>query len=334
MQRLTDKWGSKDAWLRVVYLRANIMWVFRSQLLQLEELRWLKDILKDAFLIINVQANREGTYDDAFYRCTSLMASYIEQLIETKGLSPELEELSGLVDEAKPCNTLKEIFRPLARQTRHIYHIRHGRRVALCTEWLSSHPLPMIGGLYADPYHVNAVTDVKPQRSQIELQVFADEFEVPSLLAIPALLTHELICHAYAEEDADRVHSIWAEGVMDWAAVFFFETFSLQLGLPYASVKYHGNGLWMRRMSWTRYTGRAAADTLVEWLVREPWIHGLIMAQEVVAKFVLEINVTPAALVTKDHLASRMGLISNDPALQSAIREWHARRLAAAAILP
>jgi hypothetical protein len=164
----------------------------------------------------------------------------------------------------------------------------------------------------------------------VELQVHLDGFQAPSLLAIPALLTHELVCHAYATEDRNRLTSTWAEGVMDWAAAVFFEVWSPELSLPYAAVKWHGGGLWNQRMFPTRGTGREAAERLVEWWITEDSLRRLGIAQrvrvakQVVSKLAIEVNVTPAPLYNKDNLTSRMLLVHTDSRLQEALRAWHA----------
>jgi hypothetical protein len=324
MRSLVDKWGSRDEWLRVVYLRANILWIFRDELLRIDSLRWLKGILNDAYVAAELRASRYDTNEEAFSYCLAVIREKIEERIGARGLDDELERLQKLASDAQPCEPIQVIFNILAKDVRSLYAKSSRRRVSLHTDWINNHPLLTSAGGFADPYHINARTRVRPDRSVVELQIHLDEFEAPSLLAIPALLTHELVCHAYASEDRNRVTSTWAEGVMDWVAAFFFEIWSPKLGLPYAAVKHHGGRLWDRRMFPTRYTGRAAADTLAGWLMGEPWVRGLGVAQRLVAKFAVEVNVTPAPLYKKDRLASRMLLIRTDSQLQEALRAWHA----------
>ena len=141
------------------------------------------------------------------------------------------------------------------------------------------------------------------------------------------------MCHAYASDDRNNQRSIWAEGVMDWAAVFFFEKWSRRLKLPGAIVKSRGDDLWVRRMAPTRYTGRVIADTLVDWLTEEPSIQRVDVARVVAANFALEVNGTVAPLWAKDALASRIATIWSDKPLQEAFRAWRAIGAAPAAAM-
>src|SRR5262249_51806860 len=68
MPNIDDKWGSTQTWLRALYLRTNVIWIFREELVRLElgQLRWLEAILRDVFLAITVQAGRFATNEEAF----------------------------------------------------------------------------------------------------------------------------------------------------------------------------------------------------------------------------------------------------------------------------
>ena len=307
-------------------MRANIIWLFRKELVKLElhELRWLDAILQDAYLAITGQVRRFVTNEEAFDYSVALVRNNIEQRIALMGADAELGRLLQLADQARPCDAIQEIFSQLARNTRNIYRTAPRRTVRLQRLGLSGHPLGSTRpGDFADPYHVDAQTKVDAKKSSIELQIYLDEFGVPSLLAIPALLTHELVCHAYANDGKSDKQSIWAEGVMDWTALFFFEQWTVRLGLPYAAVRSHGEALWDRRMTPTRYTGRAIADTLVEWLANyASSVRGPTMARRVTARFALEINVAAASLLQKDALASRIANIETDVPLQEAFDAW------------
>jgi hypothetical protein len=327
MAGLNDKWGSKEAWLRSLYLRASIIWIFRQEIprLELGQLRWLGPILEDAYLVTTVQAGRYTDNNEAFDASIDLVRNNIEQRLASLGADAELHRLLKLTRDARPCDAIRQLFHKLAKDAHNIYRTGPPRKIQLQCEWLSGHPRGATSpGTYPDPYHLNAQTKVQEHRSLIELQIHLDEFDVPGLLAIPALLTHELVCHAYADEDCNDLQSIWAEGVMDWVALFFFERWSLHLDLPYARIKSHGEKLWEQRMSPARYTGRDIANRLVEWLVKDTSVRGLNVAQQVTAKFALEVNVAAASLLAKDSLASRIANIRTDIQLQQAFRDWRA----------
>jgi hypothetical protein len=325
MSSLIDKWGSKESWLQALYLRANVMWLFREELigLELHESQWLQPILEDAYLTTTYQARRLESDEDALQGSVELIKNNIEHKISRFGEEPELKRLLQIVNDAQPYDVIDAIFVDLAERARAVYRKAPRRVVRLSREWLNSHPrVSPRPGEFADPYHINAYTRVQAALSVIELQVYLDEFDLSSLYAIPALLTHELVCHAYADEDRNSSQSIWAEGVMDWVAVYFFELWSVRLQLPYTRVKNRGEDLWGQRMTGPRYAGREIADILVHWLVNEGPANGLVMARQITTKFALEINATSATLLEKDALASRISVIEADLELQDAFRAW------------
>jgi hypothetical protein len=332
MPSLIEKWETKEAWQRSLFSRAGVIWLFRDELmdLKLRRSRWLGNILQNAYLTIDVHAVRATTNEEAFNYSLELIRNGIDQRIAQVGDDDELRRLLKLTEDAQPFDSIREIFHQLTTRTHSVYRMTPTRKVQLKLEWLNDHPLrSKRPGEFNDQYHLDACTKIQQDLSVVELRIYLDEFDVPSLLAIPALLTHELICHAYANEDSSDQHSIWAEGVMDWAAAFFFERWSPRLDLPYALVKEHGEDLWSRRTRTARYSGRFIADSLVQWLVNDPSIRGLDMARQVAARFALEVNVADAPLLAKDELASRIANIRTDPALQEAFQSWRARSIQA-----
>jgi hypothetical protein len=325
MPSLNDKWGGKEIWLRALYLRANVIWIFRQELLELElgRLQWLKRILDDAYLNINVQASRFGTNKEGFDFCLELIRNNIGQRIELAPIDAELQRLLQLAQVAQPCDVIERVFRPLAGEAAAVHRAAPHRTVRLSREWLNTHPLGSARpGDYRDPYHVDALTVIQKELSTVELQAHLDEFDALSLLAIPALFTHELVCHAYANDKRSNQKSIWAEGVMDWTAAHFFGKWIRRLNFPYAAVKNRGHDLWDRRMSSTRSSGRMIADTLVDWLAGEPSVQVLQVAESVAAHYTLEVNVAAEPLWAKDELASRIANIRTDEPLQEALRDW------------
>jgi hypothetical protein len=322
---LSDKWSSEDGWLRALFARSNLLWLFRDEFTKLElgELRWLNAILSDAYLIADVQGPRSNTNESAFVQSVELVKNNIEQRILTSGIDAELERLRALIDHPSPCEPLQVLFDRLARRTKAVYRPASPRRTKLQLEGLNDHPLSSSRpGAYSDPYHVNAQTRIEGNIATVVLQIHLDQFDVRSMLAIPALLTHELVCHAHAKQDRHDRRSIWAEGVMDWAALFFFEQWSWRLGLPYGVTNDHGRALWDRRMTSSRLTGRLAADSLAQWLTGLRSVRGISVARRVAAQFALEVNASDAPLRKKDILASRLANILIDKELQEGVRAW------------
>lgn len=324
---LAEQWGNKEIWLRTLYVRCALIWVFRDEFIDLNlgTLRSLASILADAYLISVSEASRPCDNGTAFDGAIGLIRQQIDNRVAMMGLDAELERLKKLVDEARACDPLQQIFRRLAKNTKDVYGDVPFRKVILDREWLRDHPTGAPGrdGRYGDAYHVNAQTTIRGSVAHVELQVHLDDFDWFSLLAVPALLTHELVCHAHAREDRNNERSLWAEGVMDWVASYFFDGWAGQLGLPSSITKLHGRHLWEDRMSPWRQTGRFAADAVVDWLMKDRTIREASVAQPLTSKLAMQINVVDAPLPSKDVLASRLLNIRHDRALQRAIRAWH-----------
>lgn len=324
--KLPEKWGSKEIWLRSLFIRSGIIWLFREEFdeLELGLLKSLDSILVEAYRIADREAARFDTQERAFLNALELLKREIDHRISVLGdENGELERFKKIVEEASVCDPLRKMFRLLARNARTVYHSNSCREALLEANWLINHPYGEVRpGDYRDAYHVNAQTRVSSKAATVELQVHLDRFDVVSMLAVPALFTHELVCHAHAQEDQNNNHSLWAEGVMDWVAAYFFEAWAPGVGLPYGLTKIHGRQLWDDRMTPWRYAGRLAADALVEWLVKDRSVRRTSVAQAVTTKFALQVNLADAPLLAKDMLASRLANIRRDVALQDAVRTW------------
>jgi hypothetical protein len=334
---LVEKWGSKDTWLRALFVRSCLIWLFRDELteLQLGRLTWLSLLLENAYTLANGEAARFDTAEEAFHQAVDDVKRDIASRINSAGgCDLELERLEKTVCGAQAADPLELMFACLARNTRRIYKANQCRRMDLKREWLIDHPRgESRPGQYSDPYHVNAETYVRSDTATVELQVFLDRFDVLSLLAVPALLTHELVSHTQAREDRNDDESYWAEGVMDWVSSFFFDKWATWIDLPAGLTKDHGEQLRNDRMSNSRYTGRLAAENFVQWLTRDRLVRYKPVAERKTAMFALQVNVIDRPLPEKDTLASRMANIKRDTALQEGITGWLRHRVGAADLL-
>jgi hypothetical protein len=324
---LLQRWGSRPAWLRALFLRANLIHIFRDELtrLELDELESLNAILTDGYLTADLEARKFEKIEEAFGETVELLKANIEQRIElVQGGSDELRRLQNLVDDATALDFIQEIFDSLSKRSRQIYRAWGPRRTVLEREWLADHPRKALKpGVYRDPYHVDAVTTINQRNvATIELRVHLDRFDTLSLLAVPALLTHELVCHAHSRETGSDSKSMWAEGVMDWAAQFFFQRWSPGLDLPYSLTTVHGRELWQNRGTSDRHSGQIAAMTLLDWLRAEPQVRTFSVAEAMAARLTLEVNATDASLLAKDRLASRLADVWSDEDLQGRLRVW------------
>ena len=304
---------------------SGIIWLFRDEFPELElgNLRSLIPVLTEAYEIARVESARSDSDENAFRSAVRVLGHYINYRMVDIGRDAELERLKEVVDSADVCDPIKQIFQHIARNSKNVHRSNSCRTVALDREWLTNHPIgESRPGVYSDPYHISARTRVVGETAVVELQVYLDRFDVVSLLAVPALFTHELVCHAHAREDRNNDHSLWAEGMMDWVASYFFEKWVVKLDMPYGLTKIHGGYLRDQRMTRWRYTGRLAADRLVSWLMQDSSVRHVSVAKAVCANFALQVNLTNAPLPVKDKLASRLNIIQRDKSLQEAIRSW------------
>lgn len=334
--RLSEKWGSKEIWLRALFVRTALIWLFREEFTELElgKLQSLEPVLGEAYRAATSAATKYNTNKEAFESALEAVGQEIDRRIRVSGGNVELEQLKKLVNGVHDSDPLRQMFNCLARKARGIYRTCPRRSTTLEREWLIGHPYgESIPGHYHDPYHVNAETRLSGNKAYIELQIYLDQFDVYSLLVVPALLTHELVCHAHANEDRYSHKSYWAEGFMDWAAAFYLNLWAPWVDLPYGLVKNHCGHLWDTRMTPWRYTGRLAADALVEWFTEDRSVRHTSVAQHLTARFALEVNVVDAALPLKDELASRLLNIRRDDSLRAAVHAWHHEAAPAASLL-
>lgn len=332
-----ERWGSKETWLRALFVRSNVLWAFRQEFPRLpaNQYKWLDHILVDGLTYADLSARTHNTNEEAFNQCLHLIKGDIERFIDLYNYDDELGRLEVLAESASICDVIQRTFNTLAKNAKQIYRGTDPRKVSLDREWLRDHPIRNLraGGDYNDPYHVNARTVTKERNAAIELQVHLDEFDAKSLLAIPALLTHELVSHAHAKEDRYSPNSLWAEGVMDWVASYFFEKWCGLIGLPYGPTLRCGHDLWQSRLSRPRHLGRMAADTLVDWWIAEPTAGALPVALGTTAHLAIQVNSIRAPLIVKDEFASRVADIWADKILQGKLRAWRSGSVEAGHLL-
>src|ERR1700748_307464 len=127
---LAEKWGSKDVWLRSLFLRACLIWLFRDELteLQLGRLAWLSSLLENAYTLTKSQASRFDTPEEAFQQAVNAVKRDIAGRISGVGDDAELERLEKIACDARMVDPLELIFACLARNTKRIYRKTQLRR--------------------------------------------------------------------------------------------------------------------------------------------------------------------------------------------------------------
>jgi hypothetical protein len=322
---LAEKWGTKEIWLRILYVRIGLIWLFREEITQLElnESKSLAAIFDEAYRIANKVGREHSTDDAALEAARVLLQQEIDRRREICGDDSELQRLRSDIEIGLGFDPLHRLFDTLAKKTRDLYGAKQCRQTTLLPIWLNEHPLgALLTDEYLDRYHVTAATNVDPDGACVELQVHLDNFDVFSFLVIPRLLSHELVCHAHAREDRNSARSLWAEGVMDWVASFLLNKWLARLELPLGAAITHTAKFGERRTSRWRKAGHYAAEELVAWLMNDPTVRTVSIARYVVVRLAVEVNLYDAALPEKDLFASRLLNVSRDEALQLALSDW------------
>jgi hypothetical protein len=334
-QLLVEKWGSKETWLRALAVRSRFLWLLRREFVHLElaDKATLTAALSDLFLLANDAAAAHPTDELAFAETRAKLTTYLDNRLLVFAESDILRRLRDLVSSFDGPDPIEDLFAELRERTEAIYGGRT-REARLSRQWLSEHPKgPPSPSDYPDPYHIDAVTSPGVREALVELQVHLDGFDALSFLALPALLTHELVCHAHAREEGNNQQSFWADGVMEWVASFFWKRWLFDLGLPTGIATRQGEHLGAARMTPWRQGGITAAEVTRDWLAEDPSVRSPGVAEPLMAKLALEVNLLEAPLLDKDTLASRMANIRGDLGLQRALTNWRSGALRIEALL-
>jgi hypothetical protein len=181
-----------------------------------------------------------------------------------------------------------------------------------------------------DPYPVTAaiVWPPAPEGAEIELHVYCKEFGPAAFAAVPMLLTHECVAHVPARQAEAKADSAFAEGLLDWAAYYFLDTWAIKLDPDFGpAVRKHAQRLktvlladHTTREGIARRVGHDAAEYLQAWFEQ----HLMMTSDESrvrVAQLAVEINTVDRALSVKENLVSRLGW-PLPPDLDDALRCW------------
>ncbi len=300
--------------------------MFREEFTNLElgRLNWLSSILQEAYRLSVDEAVRSEQHADSLREAVDRVQKEIAYRISGNGGDAELRRLQELAAAAPDdSDHIQDMFEFLSEETRLIYRAAACRTTTLMIEWANAHPSARGYPAYDhDPYHVNAETRLQGEHAHVELQVHLDDFEHKSLLAVPALLTHELVCHAHSREDKNSNLSWWAEGVMDWVACHFSDVWSVRLELPYEVLQIHSARLRGARMTRVREDGHLAVAALIAWLADDTGVRDPHYLKVLATSLALQVNAFHAPLRAKDYFATRLPGVRRDKTLQEALRSW------------
>lgn len=221
-----------------------------------------------------------------------------------------ITDLASLVGEATSADPYAALFQMIANAVGP-YYKTYWSQPSFSIAKMTTHPRPYPP---LDPYPVSAASDESPPL--VELHINPDLFGPAGYAALPSLLFHECVCHVCAQGnlDGDVNESIFAEGLMDWIAVFLLGQWIGELDpeLASAAIK-HGeaHGQLLRRAVTSpgaaRRFGHNAADDLRRWWQRECEVDYL-GAHMQTTLFGLDKNMSQEDLSAKDDCVTKLRL--------------------------
>jgi hypothetical protein len=246
-----------------------------------------------------------------------------------------LSELQEFLAEGAVPDPFRELLDRVGAQAAAVYGVSW-RQVSFSLLHLREHPRPPGGD--RDPYALTATTKVDDGQARIELQVYPAEFGPEAYAAMPMIFTHECVCHVPAQQFENRNASPFAEGFLDWAAIFFFDMWMALLDSELTpAAKRHAAQLGairkeIGRTAWAeRIGGHEAADVLATWFETE-MRYSAPEAQAKVARLAVELNKASARLEKKDLFVSELQSPLS-PELRRVLRAWEGGTAPATALL-
>lgn len=229
-----------------------------------------------------------------------------------------LDEVARLCASATPADPFKAIFHAICDLSAEIYGDRWPAPTLMLDD-LPAHPRTP-----PDYYAVTAKT-TPAQPPVVRLLIHPRGLGPATFAALPGLLAHECICHVPARQDRVKNDSSFAEGLMDWAATYFFERSMARL-LPdlNAAASAHASPFGalfaspQTKPGRARLFGRLAANNLVSLTISELGVSPP-QAKAIVARVARDLNCVAASIDEKDRRVADIAGLSELPALLSAV---------------
>lgn len=329
---------------RNLLARATIFHAIRDQLGDLSDRALAVDAIDIAMRKINVHADEvSAAQPDACLAVVQTATAWIADLSEAARLrSIEADDaallnrvVAQLAEVVTPASTaaphpFAEVFTKVERRSASAYTKPHWRRPTLTLAKDSDHP--RAHHFQRDPYAVSATTSPD---GVVQLVLWPAGFSPATYAVLSSILVHECICHVPARQDRVDNDSIFAEGLMDWAAAFFHNRWLTSLDHRLAPMaRLHAKTLREVFSPPARRTAELRAEELIGWFT-QPSVGRPIPALAApfkVANLALSLNTTPGCLDCKDRFVSRLRRpFSRD--LAGRIGAWGEGRLPPAELL-
>ena len=238
----------------------------------------------------------------------SLLAARIGEQSTSKEDRLLLQDLDGLVQGAVATDPFKAILGSLVTKVANVY----GEAWRHPEFSLAELPSRLSRGV-ADPYDSITATTEPEETPLVELWVYPNGLGPAAYAVIPYLFVHELICHVPARQQGEVNNgSVFAEGLMDYVALQFFEDWigEVNEGLAPAAEMYSRELASMlsspvKAEGAARRRGHNAARRVIAWLIGGNG-RGRAEAVSGVTRLAVELNATEALLARKDGLVVRL----------------------------
>jgi hypothetical protein len=174
----------------------------------------------------------------------------------------------------------------------------------------------------ADPYALTAVTRLAPP--EVELRISIDEFGPEAYAAIPMVLAHECIAHAFAGHPEINNSSPFSEGLMDWVAQRLVQRWATSIDAELAPAsREHAVVLEqvLLRTNRPRRRGHRAARTLQSWMEHQEGL-SVTEAEDQVVRLGVALNALDVRLAFKDEWIARVHDLSQHPILATRLSAW------------
>ena len=325
--------------MRALSVRTCLMWAILEEHQGEDGADELDLVMDAAWEAAKARAKTASSDEEALAQARADVVAAVDWRLTRLGANPTFERLRDQVSAVGPSDPLRQTFETLARLTADAYGSGAWRHPELSVEWVDGHP-HRSRTAQLDPYHVDATTRSVRSRSTVELHVNVDGFDAASLMAVPALLVHELVCHVHARDDRVQNEHPWSEGFVDFAAEELTPVFLGRLPLPEVA-EGHCKALRRHREPEWRKQGHATARRLRKWLrLNDPVIRRIgdehqahAVACGAVVKLVIDLNVVQATIDEKWRTASRLAAIATDRGMQRAVLGWRAGKQPVANLL-
>jgi hypothetical protein len=264
-------------------------------------------------------AAQAGDDAEAVDRATKAWASRLDEALRATSDAYEARVLSGLrvsIEEAHMGDPFAELFETVTERAAYLYE---GCWPEVSFSVTHRAGPPRDG---KDAYGVVAL--VMPAghdrpAAQVRLGLHPASLGPATYAALPAVLTHECVCHVAARQRGEIDNESWfAEGFMDWASSYYLAAWAAAFGPLGTIAEEHAGPLFdaiangAPGLAVARRRGRRAAQHVARSLERHHgWLRG--ESDAAVARLAVAMNLVDVSLARKDAYVGRINIAADEP---------------------